>query len=93
MKRFSFFLALTLAGCAFNRPFIREQTTATNGAVTLRETKATTFALWPATADLAKQTVTAGKSLSIGTAGLEEKSGVGTNDVQLLNGIRAILGR
>ena len=80
-------------GCALNRPYIRESITATNGVVTERTMKATTLALWPATTEVAKQRLTAGKTLGIGSEGVSETAGATTNDVQILNGIRAILGK
>ena len=55
--------------------------------------KATTVALWPATTEVAKQKLTAGKTLGIGSEGVSETAGATTNDVQILNGLRAILGR
>ena len=65
----------------------------TNTVATDREASAKTFALWPATSELGKQRLTAGKTLSIGTEGLEEHAGLGTNDTQALRDIRAILGK
>lgn len=84
---------LTACGCALNRPLVRETTTGTNGVVTERTMKATTLALWPATTEVAKQRVSAGKTLAIGSEGVSETTSATTNDVQVLNALRAILGR
>lgn len=90
----TFLTALALVtGCALNRPLVRETTTGTNGLVTERTMKATTLALWPATTEVAKQRLSAGKTLSIGSEGISETAGATTNDVAILNALRAILGK
>jgi hypothetical protein len=87
------FLCLMVGGCALNRPLIQETVMTTNGVTTSRMMKSTTIALWPATSELVKQKLSAGKTLSVGTDGLSETAGATTNDVQILNSLRAILGR
>lgn len=76
-------------GCAFNRPYM--STEGTNG--TRQITKATTFALWPASTEVSKQRVSSGKTQSIGQEGLDQQSGLSTNDAAGLDSIRRILGR
>ena len=85
--------AFAFTGCALNRPLVRETTTGTNGLVNERVMKATTLALWPATTEVAKQRLSAGKTLGIGSEGISETAGATTNDVQILNALRAILGK
>ncbi len=68
--------ALSIAGCSLSRPVITETTTATNGAAVSRSLRVTQFALWPATATVAKQKATLGKtSFSFGSEGLELDGG------------------
>jgi Flp pilus assembly protein TadG len=83
---------LVVAGCAYNRPVIRTETHGTNGVVTVSETSARTFALWPATSDLANQKLANGRTQSIGTAGLEQSGGA-TNVVEALRALDSILGK
>ena len=85
-------MAGLLAGCAFNNPSVRTETHETNGTVTIRITKAPTWAVWPATSMLAKQKLSNGKTQAIGTTELELQSG-GTNIVEALKAIDSILGK
>ena len=80
-------------GCALQRPYIHERTESTNGIVQLRTMKATSVALWPATAELAKGRLSAGKTLAIGVDGETTTAGATTNDVEVLKNLRGILGR
>jgi hypothetical protein len=84
-------------GCAFNRPHYTEcptltETTYTNGVTIVRqwsfpkELTVPTWALWPATTSLEKQRVTIGKTMAVGTSGLQEES-TSTNAVVLLESI------
>jgi hypothetical protein len=92
MKPTMLFLAIVACGCAVNRPVLTETVTSTNGTVTTRSMKVTTFALWPATTSLEKQRVTLGKTFGVGTEGLKEDGG-GTNVVEALRSLDSILGK
>lgn len=84
---------LGLTGCAMNNPKFISETHSTNGVVEIRKLSVPTFAIWPATTDLAKQRATLGqKSFSLGTDGLKEESG-GTNMVEALKALDSILGK
>lgn len=83
---------LLTAGCAYNRPTIRTSTTSTNGTVTISETSARTFAVWPATSTVERQKLSNGKTQSIGTDGLDQQGG-GTNLVEALKALDSILGK
>jgi hypothetical protein len=72
---FSTLAALFLAGCSLSRPVITETTTATNGAAVSRSLRVTQFALWPATATVAKQKATLGKTFAFGSEGMELDGG------------------
>jgi hypothetical protein len=86
-------VANLIVGCAFNRPHLVEESTGTNGVHLRRELIVPTWALWPATTDLAKQKVSLTKGgFSVGTEGLAEQSG-GTNVVEALKSIDSILGK
>ena len=80
------------AGCAYNRPTIRTESRATNGTVTISETSARTFAVWPATSTVDRQKLSNGKTQSIGTDGLDQQGG-GTNLVEALKALDSILGK
>lgn len=82
-----------LAGCAMNNPKFVSETHGTNGVVEIRKLSVATFALWPATTDLAKQKASLSqKSFTLGTEGLKEESG-GTNVVEALKSLDSILGK
>lgn len=85
-------LAMFAIGCAYNRPTIRTETRSTNGVVTVSETSARTFAVWPATSTVERQKLSNGKTQSIGTDGLEQQGG-GTNLVEALRALDSILGK
>lgn len=85
-------IAICFVGCAINRPYIAEKSTGTNGVVNERIVKSTSLALWPATTELSKQRVSAGKTLTVGTDGLSETTG-GTNVVDALRALDSILGK
>ena len=82
-------LASLIGGCAYNRPHFSE--TAPDG--THRELTVPTFAIWPATTELARQRAALGKTFTLGTEGLSEASGLSTNDVQALSLVLRILGK
>lgn len=94
---FTFAIApLLLAGCAVNRPNLKEKTTttSTNGVVTVQERslQVLTAAFWPAQNEVSKQKATLGKTMSTGTDSLDQQSG-GTNVVDALKHIDSILGK
>jgi hypothetical protein len=89
---FAILVVLLTAGCAYNRPTMRTETRGTNGTVTLSETSARTFALWPATSTVERQKLSNGKTQSIGTDGIDQQGG-GTNLVEALRSIDSILGK
>lgn len=75
---------LLLSGCALNHPKFVLETTTKDGTTEKRTLSINTFALWPATTDLAKQKATlTPKSFSLGTEGLKEDGG-GTNVVEFV---------
>ena len=97
MKTASLILLIPLclmltAGCAYNRPTIRTETRTTNGFVSLSETSARTFAVWPATSTVDRQRLSNGKTQSVGTEGLAQEGG-GTNLVEALKALDSILGK
>lgn len=79
-------------GCVVNRPLLTERITSTNGVVTERSLKVTSFAFWPATQAIDRQRASLGKTMSLGTAGLEQESG-GTNVIEALRALDSILGK
>lgn len=81
---FAMSFAISLFGCAMQRPFIQEERSGTNGVTSKRIAKQTAIAFWPATSELAKGRITAGQSLSIGVEGQSLESGATTNDVEVL---------
>lgn len=95
MKRIAFLIPL-LAGCALNRPYMREvvTTTSTNGVTTTTErlSKATTLGLWPGTASVERQRTSLGKTMSIGQSDIEAQGG-GTNMVHQLQALDSIIGK
>ncbi len=87
-----FLLPLLAAGCVVARPYARETTVGTNGAVVTRELRLTTFAIWPGTITVEKQRASIGKTLSLGAINLDADSG-GTNMIEALKYIDSILGK
>ena len=81
---------LLLCGCAVNRPVLRETTTSTNGMVTVKELRMTTFAVWPATTTFEKQRGSVGKTLSVGTEQLEQETS-STNAAATLRELRLLI--
>ena len=81
-----------LTGCAVNRPVLTERITSTNGVVTERTLRMSSFVLWPATSSLDKQRASIGKTMSAGTSGLELEGG-GTNVVEALRELNALVGK
>jgi hypothetical protein len=96
MKRFRLLLAscaaLVLVGCAVNRPDFRETTIAADGSSTERRLSVSTWSLWPASTDLAKQRASLGKTMTLGTSDLGQESN-GTNVVETLRALDSILSR
>ncbi|KAB2669835.1 MAG: hypothetical protein DVB31_05455 [Verrucomicrobia bacterium] len=82
-----------LSGCALNSPTITETTrSGTNGTETARVLRVRSWALWPATADIATQKATLGKTFSVGTTGEHLDSG-GTNVTETLVQLNRLLGK
>ena len=95
MKRLSLLpvlLALVALGCAVNRPEFVERTTGTNGVTSERRLTVSTWSLWPASTDLAKQKASLGKTFTLGTSDLGQDGG-GTNVVETLRALDSILGK
>lgn len=87
------FAAAWLNGCALNSPTLTETTrTGTNGTETARVLRVRSWALWPATADIANQKATIGKTWSVGTTG-EHLDGGGTNVTETLVQLNRLLGK
>jgi hypothetical protein len=78
-------LAIFAPGCAFNKVELGNHTGTNTTTAVVRS-----YAIWPATVGLDKQKASAGKTLSIGTEGLEA-SGGGTNLTAALAELRGIL--
>lgn len=85
-------LTLAIAGCAVHRPLLLTETQGTNGVVTKQRLSMATWALWPATTEIAKQKASVGKTLSLGVEGLREDGG-GTNMTEALKHLDSILGK
>ena len=84
---------LGLTGCAMNNPKFVSETHSTNGVVEIRKLSVPTFAIWPATTELAKQKASlSAKSFTLGTEGLKEEGG-GTNMIEALKALDSILGK
>lgn len=83
-------LAVMLAGCAVNRPVLSETVTATNGVVTSKSLRMTSFAIWPATTTVDKQRGSVGKTLSVGTEGAELETS-NTNAAATLRELRLLI--
>ena len=83
---------LLWSGCAVTRPFAESTTTTTNGVVTHRLIKSTSFAFWPATQTLGKENISSGEKLGINESGLRQESG-STNVVEALRALDSILGK
>jgi hypothetical protein len=80
----------SFTGCAVNRPVLTETTTTTNGVVTTKSLRMTSFALWPATTTIDKQRGSVGKTLSVGTEGAELETS-NTNAAATLRELRLLL--
>ena len=81
---------LVLSGCAMHHPRLMTETRTTNGVVTIQQLSVSTWALWPATTEIAKQKASVGKTLSLGVEGLREESG-GTNVAGALRELRELI--
>lgn len=83
-------VGLLVGGCSVNRVAFADK----DQGGKVRELHATTWALWPATTELAKQRVTSSptRGFSVGTDGLREETG-GTNMVEALKALDSILGK
>ncbi len=82
------FLAMT--GCAVNSPVLTETIGTTNGIVTTKSLRMTSFAVWPATTTVDKQRGSVGKTLSVGTEGAELETS-NTNAAATLRELRLLL--
>lgn len=92
MKTLSLLLvAFVFAGCALNRPRLTERTVGTNGVVTEKTMKVTSFVLWPARESVANQKASITKaSMSTGVGSIDQEGG-GTNMVEALKEVKGIL--
>lgn len=80
-----------LPGCAFNRPVLTRDEIGTNGLVVARtRLSISSYALWPATSQLAKQKASLGKTMSVGTDALEQQ-GAGTNLTESLKALKDLV--
>ena len=82
--------AFVLSGCAINKPHMREEIIGTNGVRTIRELRATSYAIWPATQNVEKQKVTLGKTFAVGTEGITQETG-GTNVTETVKALSDLL--
>jgi ABC-type molybdate transport system substrate-binding protein len=85
-----------LSGCAFNRQFATTTATnPTNGVVTVTQARSTTYAIGDAKNALDKTRASAGKTSSVGSAGVDQEATTGnvaTNAralVELLNALKS----
>lgn len=85
-------LLIASGGCAVHRPLLLTETQGTNGVVTKQRLSMATWALWPATTEIARQKASVGKTLSLGVEGLREDGG-GTNMTDALKYLDSILGK
>lgn len=83
-------LAIIATGCAVNRPVLNETVTTTNGIITTKSLRMTSFAIWPATTTVDKQRGSVGKTLSVGTEGAELETS-NTNAAATLRELRLLL--
>lgn len=93
MKTLSLLLvAVILTGCALNRPRLTERTVnPTNGVVSEKTMKVTSFVLWPAKESVANQKASITKAtMSTGVGSLDQEGG-GTNVVEALKEAKEIL--
>lgn len=93
MKTLSLLLvAFVFAGCALNRPRLTERTVnPTNGVITEKTMKVTSFVLWPAKESVANQKATISKAtMSTGVGSIDQEGG-GTNMVEALKEVKGIL--
>ena len=86
-------LTLFASGCVLNRPKLTERTVGTNGVVSEKSMKVTSFVMWPATERVANQRASiSAKTMSTGVGSLEQEGG-GTNMVEALKSLDSILGK
>lgn len=82
---------LAVTGCVLNRPKLTERTIGTNGVVTEKSMKVTSFVMWPAKESVANQKASISKAtMSTGVGSLEQEGG-GTNMVEALKEVKGIL--
>ena len=92
MKTLSLLLvAVILTGCALNRPRLTERTVGTNGVVTEKSMKVTSFVLWPAKESVANQKASITKATMSTGGGALDQDGGGTNMVEALKEVKGIL--
>jgi hypothetical protein len=82
--------AAALAGCAWQKPTLRTEERSTNGTVRIQETRITSWALWPATQEIARQKASNGKTQSIGQEALSQDGG-STNVASTLRELRLLV--
>lgn len=80
------------AACTTSRQRITEEIRMTNGTVTIRSIDAEATVLGDGEQTLAKMTLSAGKTLSVGMHGVEQTAAA-TNAVEALRSIDSILGK
>lgn len=89
-----FLLPFVFVGCAINRPHMNETVFGydTNGVLrtkTVRDLKVPTYSILTSTETLAKQKVFIGKTMSVGTEGLNQEA-ISTNGLAALIELRKI---
>ena len=85
-------LLLSFCGCARMSQTLTTTTTATNGAVEIRESRVTGFALFDSKNTFDALRVSNGKTHSIGLKGVDQEA-TSTNAVEALRAIDSILGK
>lgn len=80
------------SGCAVSRPTFRTETRGTNGVVEIRELRVSTYALWPATQEIAKQRASLGKTFAFGSEALTQETG-STNIIESLRALSDLVGK
>ena len=85
-------LLLILSGCARMSQTLTTTTTATNGAVEIRESRVVGFALFDSKNTFDALRVSNGKTHSIGLKGVDQEA-TSTNAVEALRAIDSILGK
>jgi len=87
-------IAIAASGCVLNRPRLTERTVnPTNGVISEKSMKVTSFVLWPAKESVSNQKASiSAKTMSTGVDSLAQEGG-GTNVVDALKALDSILGK